>query len=104
MIKTLSYSHLRAKLATVLDQAGETLEPIIVERRGKPAIALIDANELSSMMREAGESQVSTGLSTGLRNERSVSFQTESVSVSVSVRETVIGRGRTFERTKEPCV
>ena len=50
MIKTLSYSHLRAKLATVLDQAGETLEPIIVERRGKPAIALIDANELSSMM------------------------------------------------------
>jgi antitoxin YefM len=50
MIKTLSYSRLRAKLAMVLDQAGETLEPIIVERRGKPAIALIDANELSSMM------------------------------------------------------
>jgi len=50
MIKTLSYSHLRANLATVLDQAGEALEPIIVERRGKPAIALIDANELSSMM------------------------------------------------------
>ena len=25
--------HLRAKLATVLDQAGDTLEPIIVERR-----------------------------------------------------------------------
>lgn len=50
MIKTLSDSHLRAKLATVLDQAGERLEPIIVERRGKPAIALMDANELSSMM------------------------------------------------------
>ena len=45
MIKTFSYSHLRAKLATVLDQACETLVPIIVERRGKPAIALIDANE-----------------------------------------------------------
>lgn len=50
MITTLSYSRLRANLATVLDQAGETLEPIIVQRRGKPAIALIDADELSSMM------------------------------------------------------
>ena len=50
MITTLSYSRLRANLATILDQAGETLEPIIVQRRGKPAIALIDADELSSMM------------------------------------------------------
>jgi len=50
MITTLSYSRLRANLATALDQAGETLEPIIVKRRGKPAIALIDADELSSMM------------------------------------------------------
>jgi len=50
MTKTFSYSRLRAHLAEVLDEAGKTLEPIIVERRGKAPIALIDAAELSSMM------------------------------------------------------
>lgn len=49
-IKTFSYSRLRAELAAVLDQASETLEPIIVERRGKAPVALIDAAELSSIM------------------------------------------------------
>jgi antitoxin YefM len=48
--KTFSYSKLRAQLATVLDEASETLEPIIVERRGKAPVALIDAAELSSIM------------------------------------------------------
>ncbi len=50
MNKTFSYSSLRANLAAVLDEAGETLEPIIVERRGKPPVALIDAGELSSLL------------------------------------------------------
>jgi antitoxin YefM len=48
--KTFSYSKLRAQLATVLDEVSETLEPIIVERRGKAPVALIDAAELSSIM------------------------------------------------------
>lgn len=34
----------------MLDQASETLEPIIIERRGKAPVALIDAAELSSIM------------------------------------------------------
>ena len=50
MTKTVSYSKLRANLAALLDEASETLEPIIVERRGKARIALIDAAELSSIM------------------------------------------------------
>jgi antitoxin YefM len=48
--KTFSYSKLRANLAALLDEASATLEPIIVERRGKPPVALIDAAELSSIM------------------------------------------------------
>jgi antitoxin YefM len=50
MNKTVSYSKLRANLAALLDEASETLEPIIVERRGKPRVAFIDAAELSSIM------------------------------------------------------
>lgn len=50
MTKTVSYSNLRAHLAGLLDEATETLEPIIVERRHKAPVALIDASELSSMM------------------------------------------------------
>jgi len=50
MNKTVSYSRLRANLAAVLDEASETLEPIIVERRHKAPVALIDAGELSSLM------------------------------------------------------
>jgi antitoxin YefM len=50
MSKTVSYSKLRANLAALLDEASETLEPIIVERLGKPRVALIDAAELSSSL------------------------------------------------------
>jgi antitoxin YefM len=50
MTKTVSYSALRAHLASVLDEAAADLEPIIVERRNKAPVALIDAGELSSMM------------------------------------------------------
>jgi antitoxin YefM len=50
MTKTVSYSKLRANLAALLDEASETLEPIIVERRGKARVAFIDAAELSSIM------------------------------------------------------
>lgn len=50
MTHTVSYSKLRSNLASVLDETSETLEPIIVERRGKTPVALIDAGELSSIM------------------------------------------------------
>ena len=37
-------------LADLLDEASETLEPIIVERRGKPCVAIIEAAEFSSII------------------------------------------------------
>jgi antitoxin YefM len=51
MTKTVHYSELRAHLATHLDSVAELHgEPIIVERKGKAPVALIDAGELSSLM------------------------------------------------------
>ena len=50
MPKTVSYTEARANLASILQEANDTLEPIIIERRGKKAVALIDAAELSSIM------------------------------------------------------
>jgi antitoxin YefM len=48
--KTVSYTEARANFASILDQANDTLEPILIERRGKKDVAVIDAGELSSMM------------------------------------------------------
>jgi antitoxin YefM len=49
--KTVHYSELRQHLSSYLDSAAESGgEPIIVERKGKAPIALIDAGELSSLM------------------------------------------------------
>lgn len=48
--KAVSYTEVRAKLASILDQATDTLEPILVTRRGKRNVALLDAAELSSIM------------------------------------------------------
>ena len=50
MTKTVSYTEVRAKLASILDQANDTLEPIVIARRWKKDVALIDAAELSSIM------------------------------------------------------
>jgi antitoxin YefM len=50
MPKTVSYTEARANLASILQEANDTLEPIVIERRGKKAVALIDAAELSSIM------------------------------------------------------
>ena len=50
MSKTVSYTEARANLASILQEANDTLEPIVIERRGKKAVALIDAAELSSIM------------------------------------------------------
>ena len=50
MPRVSSYSNLRANLAKLLDSVSDDLEPLIVERRGKKDVALIDAGELSSIM------------------------------------------------------
>jgi antitoxin YefM len=50
MNKTVSYTEARANFASLLDEAADTLLPVIIERRGKPPVALIDAAELSSLL------------------------------------------------------
>ncbi len=45
----VSYTEARARLAELLDKAEEDREPIFITRHGKPAAALISADELASM-------------------------------------------------------
>lgn len=49
MIET-TYSAARANLASYLDRASDDREIVIIRRRGRPAVALIDADELASYM------------------------------------------------------
>ena len=44
-----SYSKARAELASLMDKAVDDRETIIIERRGRPAVALIAADELRGM-------------------------------------------------------
>lgn len=44
-----SYSQARAELASLMDRAVDDRETIIIERRGRPAVALIAADELRGM-------------------------------------------------------
>ncbi len=44
-----SYSQARAELASLMDKAVDDRETVIIERRGRPAVALIAADELRSM-------------------------------------------------------
>jgi antitoxin YefM len=48
-----SYSHLRDKLASVLDQVIENQEVVIIRRRGAKDVALIPAAELTGLMETA---------------------------------------------------
>jgi len=45
----MSYSEVRQKLAAAIDRAVDDRETVIITRRGKPAAALIAADELSSL-------------------------------------------------------
>ena len=45
-----TYTHLRERLAAVLDQVTDNQEVVIVRRRGAKDVALIPADELSSLM------------------------------------------------------
>jgi len=48
-----TYTRLRDNLATVLDQVVDDQEVVIVRRRGSPDVALVPAQELSSLMETA---------------------------------------------------
>ena len=50
MPKTISYSKARESLASLLDQTISTREPVFITRRGSEEVALISADELSSIM------------------------------------------------------
>lgn len=49
MVRQVSYSEARAKLAELLDQAEDDREEIVITRRGKPSAALVSADELESL-------------------------------------------------------
>ncbi len=48
-----TYTRLRDNLATVLDKVSDDHEVVIVRRRGSPDVALIPADELTSLMETA---------------------------------------------------
>jgi antitoxin YefM len=48
-----TYTHLREKLASVLDQVVEDREVVIVRRRGALDVALVPADELAGLMETA---------------------------------------------------
>ena len=50
---TVTYTEARDKLASVWDEVVSSREPIVIKRRGHPDIALLPADELSSLMETA---------------------------------------------------
>ena len=44
-----TYSHLRENLAEIWDEVEDSREPVIVERRGHQALAILPADELASL-------------------------------------------------------
>jgi len=48
-----TYTSLRERLASVLDQVAENQEVVIVRRRGAKDVALVPAEELTSLMETA---------------------------------------------------
>ena len=46
----VSYSEARANLASLMDQVTDDCEVVVIKRRGRSSVALIDADELSSLM------------------------------------------------------
>jgi antitoxin YefM len=48
-----TYTNLRERLASVLDQVSEDQEVVIVRRRGAKDVALIPADELNSLLETA---------------------------------------------------
>jgi len=53
MAMETTYTRARAELAKLLDRAGEDREVVVVRRRGHAPVALVAADELSSLMETA---------------------------------------------------
>src|SRR4051794_39415265 len=49
----VSYSEARANLASLMDQVIDDCEVVVIKRRGRPSVAMIDAHELSRMLETA---------------------------------------------------
>ena len=50
---TVTYTEARDRLASVCDEVVSSREPIVIKRRGHPDVALLPADELSSLMETA---------------------------------------------------
>ena len=50
---TTTYSHLRENLAGIWDKVEDSQEPVIVERRGHQAMAILPAEELEALRETA---------------------------------------------------
>lgn len=46
----VSYSEARANLASLMDQVVDDCEVVVIKRRGRSSVAMIDADELSSLL------------------------------------------------------
>ena len=46
----VSYSEARANLASLMDQVIDDCEVVVIKRRGRSSVALIDADELSRLV------------------------------------------------------
>ena len=46
----VSYSEARNNLASLMDQVIDDCEVVVIKRRGRSAVAMIDADELSSLL------------------------------------------------------
>lgn len=49
MSSEVSYSEARANLASILDRVVDDREAIMIKRRGRSSVAMIDADELSTL-------------------------------------------------------
>ena len=46
----VSYSEARANLASLMDQVTDDCEVVVIKRRGRSSVAMIDADELARML------------------------------------------------------
>ena len=52
-MSTVTYDNARANLATLLDEVASTREAVVIQRAGHPDVAMLPADELSSLMETA---------------------------------------------------
>ncbi len=53
MIHETTYTQARDRLAALMDQVTDTREPVLIRRRGREAVALIAADELTGWIETA---------------------------------------------------